>query len=87
MNQRFNHILNNLESRVDLFNLKKELLSKSLNHVIKQEAKKESEIKKQKATHTPLSPSFEKTGWIPGALSYPWIISFLFIPEIIKNLN
>ena len=49
MNQRFNHILNNLESRVDLFNLKKELLSKSLNHVIKQEAKKESEIKKQKA--------------------------------------
>lgn len=51
-----------------------------------QEAEKEDESQKMKTKSTPFSPSYEKTGWIPGALSYPWIISFLFIPEIIKNL-
>jgi len=86
MNQKFNNIMTDLEIRVDLFNLKKELLSKALNHAIMQEAEKEDENQKMKTKSTPFSPSYEKTGWIPGALSYPWIISFLFIPEIIKNL-
>ncbi len=82
MSQKFNQIINDLESRIDLFNQNKLSLSLKLNHAVQEDS--EELITNKTRSHK--TPSFEKTGWIPGALSYPWIISFLFIPEIIKNL-
>ena len=57
MNQKFNNIMTDLEIRVDLFNLKKELLSKALNHAIMQEAEKEeAEFIVKNCAHATLAP-------------------------------
>lgn len=41
------------------------------------------------SSHSPMiTPQYtERTGWLPGPLSYPWFLLFLTVPHILELLT
>lgn len=81
MSYRFKKMISDVETRTYLFDQKKKALSAALRDMVEND----TELLDQEK-NTLLFPKAvcEKTGWIPGSLSYPWIVTLLFIPEILK---
>ncbi|HHX15384.1 MAG TPA: hypothetical protein GX724_04410 [Fibrobacter sp.] len=81
MSYRFKEIINNVDAKTSLFKQKKKFLATALREMV------EADIELIEQEDSPvLFPKAvcEKTGWITGVLSYPWIVTLLFIPEILK---
>lgn len=79
---------NSFKCYIDSAAAQKRLFDESIDNVKDSLVKvvAESTVKSDVQLFKKPEPVYSSTGWLRGALSYPWAIVSLIIPSIIENL-
>lgn len=80
MSNRFLHIVESAKDNKQLFESSMMDLKDSLNESVRDAAFPEAKLYSMKA------PKTETTGWLRGALSYPWVVVCIVVPAIMDTL-
>jgi hypothetical protein len=79
---------NSFKCYIDSATAQKKLFDESIDNVKDSLVKvvAESTVKSDVQFFKKPEPVYSSTGWLKGALSYPWAIVSVIIPSIIENL-
>ena len=79
---------NSFKCYIDSATAQKKLFDESINNVKDSLVKvvAESTVKSDVQFFKKPEPVYSSTGWLKGALSYPWAIVSVIIPSILENL-
>ena len=79
---------NSFKCYIDSATAQKKLFDESIDNVKDSLVKvvAESTVKSDVQFFKKLEPVYSSTGWLKGALSYPWAIVSVIIPSILENL-
>jgi len=83
---------NSFKCYIDSATAQKRLFDESIDNVKDSLVKAVAESSRSKGNEAPLlninrvQPTYSTTGWLKGALSYPWAIVTVVIPSILQDI-